>query len=69
MWRQEVFPKVEKSIKLLFLHHVSLKCGDSKDPVATKVANVATRIFLLDSTALKFPNNGGTQKGTYLILD
>jgi hypothetical protein len=52
MWRQEVFSEVKKSIKLLFLHHNSLKCGDNKDSVATNVANVATRTFWLDSTVL-----------------
>jgi hypothetical protein len=45
MWRQKVFPEVEKSIKLLLLRHTSLIYGDSKDSVATKVANVATRTF------------------------
>jgi hypothetical protein len=53
--KQDVYAEVEKSIKLLFLHHISLKCGDSKDSVATKVVNVATRTFWLDSTALDLP--------------
>jgi hypothetical protein len=49
MWQQEVFLEVEKFNKLLFLQHISLKCGDSKEFVA---ANMATRTFWLDSTAL-----------------
>jgi hypothetical protein len=42
---KKFFPEVENSIKLLLLRHTSLKCGDSKDFVATKVANVARRTF------------------------
>jgi hypothetical protein len=42
---KKFFPKVENSIKLLLLRYSSLISGDSKDFVATKVANVATRTF------------------------
>jgi hypothetical protein len=43
---------VERSIKLQLLQHISLSCGDSKESVATKVANVATGTFWLDSAGL-----------------
>ncbi len=43
---------VEKSNKLYFLQHIYFNCGHSKEPVATKVANVATGTFWLDSTGL-----------------
>jgi hypothetical protein len=36
---------IERSYKLQFLEHISLNCGDSKETVATKVANVATGTF------------------------
>jgi hypothetical protein len=39
---------VERFNKLQFLQHISLNCGDSKETVATKVANVATGTFWLD---------------------
>jgi hypothetical protein len=50
MWRQAIemwksFSEVEKSIKLLLLHHISLKYGNSKNSVATKVANVGQEHF------------------------
>jgi hypothetical protein len=34
---------------LHFLQHISLKLGNSKESVATKVANVATETFWLES--------------------
>jgi hypothetical protein len=45
MWRQEAFLEVE----LLLLEHISHKCGDNKDSVAT---NVAKRTFWLKKTLL-----------------
>ncbi len=50
MGKRNFFPEVEKSIKLLFLHNISLKDSDSKDSVVTKVV---TGTFWLDSTGLK----------------
>jgi hypothetical protein len=38
--------------KLHFLMHIHINFGDSKESVATKVANVATGTFWLDSTGL-----------------
>jgi hypothetical protein len=38
---------VERSNKLQFLQHISLNCGNTKETVATKVANVATGTFLV----------------------
>jgi hypothetical protein len=49
MWRQEAFLDME----LLLLEHISHKCVDNKDSVATKVANVAKRTFWLESTAIE----------------
>jgi hypothetical protein len=42
----------ERSNKLQFLQHIILNCGDSKKSVATKVVNVATGTFWLDSAGL-----------------
>jgi hypothetical protein len=46
---------VERSNKLHFLQYISHNCGDSKESVATKVVNVLTETFWLDSVALKSP--------------
>ncbi len=43
---------VERSNKLQFLQHISLNCGNSKETVATKVANVAIGTFWLDKAGL-----------------
>jgi hypothetical protein len=43
---------VERFNKLHFLQHIFLNCGNSKETVATKVANVATGTFWLDIAAL-----------------
>ncbi len=43
----EVFPETFHFIFLLtVLYHISLNCGDSKDFIATKVANVVTKTVL-----------------------
>jgi hypothetical protein len=46
---------MERSNKLQFLQHISRNCRDSKETVATKVANVATGTFWLDNTGLEGP--------------
>ncbi len=46
---------VERSNKLYFLQHIYFNCGDSKEPVATKVANVTTGTFWLNSAGLNTP--------------
>ncbi len=43
---------VERINKLHFLELNSLNCGNSKESVATKVENVATETFWLDSTVV-----------------
>ena len=56
MWRQEVFPEAVlywTSPINSFLQHISHNCGNSKDFVATKVANVATGTIWLDNAGLK----------------
>ena len=52
MWRQEVFLEAVLLFTSRFLLRISHNCGDSKDFVATKVANVATRTIRLDNADL-----------------